>query len=170
MSLEPFIQQIVLTDEAATVSFARALARLAEPGDVIALRGTLGVGKSVFARAFIRQLTSPLEEVPSPTFTLVQTYEGVMVEGEAAELYHYDFYRLENADDAYELDIEEAFSDGISLIEWPERIEALLPSDHLEVKISQGEREGSRQLVLEATGSWETRLTQGCDGSCGNHA
>lgn len=165
MLKEPFIRHLILTDEAATVSFARALARLANPGDVIALRGTLGVGKSVFARAFIRQLTSPLEEVPSPTFTLVQTYEG-----DTAEVYHYDFYRLEQPEDAYELDIEEAFAKGITLMEWPERIEALLPVDHLEVKIAPGEREEARQLTLEAVGSWAERLTRGCDGSCGSHA
>ena len=165
MSMEPFTQHITLADEAATVSFARALARLAEPGDVIALRGTLGVGKSVFARAFIRQLTSPLEEVPSPTFTLVQTYGG-----ECAEIYHYDFYRLENPEDAYELDIEEAFAEGITLMEWPERIETLLPADRLEVQITPGEREESRFLTLEAVGSWQARLTGGCDGSCSGHA
>ncbi|MCW9035459.1 MAG: tRNA (adenosine(37)-N6)-threonylcarbamoyltransferase complex ATPase subunit type 1 TsaE [Alphaproteobacteria bacterium] len=162
--LTPFTQEIVLSDEAATVSFARALAKLAELGDVIALWGTLGVGKSVFARAFIRQLTSPLEEVPSPTFTLVQNYEGM-----EAEIYHFDFYRLEEVDEAYELGIEEAFSDGISLLEWPERIEPLLPRDRLDITLIHGETDEARQLTLKAEGKWAERLTKGCDGSCGGH-
>ncbi len=158
-----FNQEIILSDEAATASFARALARLAEVGDVIALWGTLGVGKSVFARAFIRQLTSPLEEVPSPTFTLVQNYEG-----REGEIYHFDFYRLERVEDAYELGIEEAFNDGIALLEWPERIEPLLPRDRLNITLSHGENEQARTLKLEAEGKWEERLTKGCDGSCGS--
>jgi len=152
-----FTQEIVLADEAATVAFAVSLAKTAEPGDVLALRGTLGTGKTVFARAFIRHLTEAGEEVPSPTFTLVQTYES-----DIAPVYHFDLYRIENPDDVYELDIEDAFADGISLIEWPDRMEALLPRDRLDVEITHGERDGARKITLSAEGKWAERLTKGC--------
>src|SRR5882672_4489738 len=100
-----------LPDEAATAAFAARISALAEIGDVIALRGNLGAGKTTFARAFIRA-RGCAEEVPSPTFTLAQIYELA-----SAAIWHFDLYRLESPEDAWELGIEEAFSDGISLIE-----------------------------------------------------
>jgi len=154
---QKFYQELVLADEAATTAFATSLAKLAEPGDVIALRGTLGVGKTVFARAFIRRLTEAGEEVPSPTFTLVQTYES-----DVAPVYHFDLYRIEEPDEVYELDIEDAFAEGISLIEWPNRMEALLPCERLDVEIRHGDKDGARTLTLSAEGSWAERLTRGC--------
>src|SRR5437016_9040493 len=103
-----------LPDEAATAAFAARISALAEIGDVIALKGELGAGKTSFARAFIRA-RGGAEEVPSPTFTLVQLYEL----GDAT-VWHFDGYRLRHPEEAWELGIEDAFCDGISLIEWPE--------------------------------------------------
>jgi tRNA threonylcarbamoyladenosine biosynthesis protein TsaE len=103
-----------LPDEAATESLARRLAGVARPGDVIALWGGLGAGKTAFARAFVRAAGDPAEEVPSPTFTLVQTYALA-----AGPCWHFDLYRLQAPDEVWELGIEEAFAGGIVLIEWP---------------------------------------------------
>lgn len=146
-----------LADEAATASLARALSALVKAGDVIALSGDLGAGKTSFARAFINALPriagdappNEAEEVPSPTFTLVQLYERA-----AATVWHFDLYRLEQAEEAYELGIEEAFSDGISLIEWPERLGGLLPADRLEVDLAFGRAPEARTATLRPYGAW----------------
>lgn len=149
-----------LADEKATAALARALSTLVLPGDVLALFGDLGAGKTSFARAFINALprevtdgaeTGP-EEVPSPTFTLVQLYECA-----PATIWHFDLYRLEQAEEAYELGIEEAFSDGISLIEWPGRLGNLLPADRLEINLGFGSTPEARTAALTAYGSWTSR-------------
>ena len=118
---------LALADKSATEALAARLAAAARSRDVFALRGDLGTGKTVFARAFIRARTRRDEEVPSPTFTLVQTYEPAPLTEPA--IWHYDLFRLQNADDALELDIEEAFCGAISLIEWPERLGIGYPID-----------------------------------------
>jgi tRNA threonylcarbamoyladenosine biosynthesis protein TsaE len=140
---------VELPDERATVALAARVAGVAARGDVIALSGPLGAGKTVFARAFIRA-RGGIGEVPSPTFTLVQTYE--LPEG---AIWHFDCYRLKEADEAWELGIEDAFRDGISLIEWPERIETLLPADRLRVDLAPGASSGSRRAALSG---WRDRL------------
>jgi tRNA threonylcarbamoyladenosine biosynthesis protein TsaE len=155
----PRIEPIALDlpDEAATAALARRLARLARPGDVIALAGGLGSGKTSFARAFIRSL--PLgdaadgEEIPSPTFTLVQIYER-----RPAPVWHFDLYRLERPEEAYELGLEDAFSGAISLIEWPERLGSLLPGERLDVRLSFTDEGGRRRVELVGHGDWAARL------------
>jgi tRNA threonylcarbamoyladenosine biosynthesis protein TsaE len=142
-----------LADEAATRRLGARLARMARAGDVIALGGTLGTGKSTLARAFIRRLTTPEEEVPSPTFTLVQTYDS-----EPATIWHFDLYRLEKPEDAVELNIDEAFADGITLIEWPERLGRLLPRRRLEVLLEEGDSETARRATLTSHSNWDTRI------------
>ncbi|MGD8808285.1 MAG: tRNA (adenosine(37)-N6)-threonylcarbamoyltransferase complex ATPase subunit type 1 TsaE [Gammaproteobacteria bacterium] len=146
---------IVVEDETGTARAAEQVARAAVPGDVIALRGDLGSGKTAFARGFIRALTSPDEEVPSPTFTLVQTYAA-----DAATIHHFDFYRIEDPEEAWEIGVEEAFAGGIALIEWPERIGRLLPADRLDVRleIPRGDGENARRITLTAAGSWSDRV------------
>ena len=129
---------------AETERLARHLAPHAAPGDVIGLCGPLGSGKTAFARAFIRaRLGRPAEEVPSPTFTLVQLYEHA-----AGAIWHFDLYRLDGPEDAYELGIEDAFSNAISLIEWPEKLGDLMPGDWLEVRLAPGEEEGARCVTF----------------------
>ncbi len=150
----PMTVTLDLADEAATLRLGARLARLARDGDVIALRGELGAGKSTLARAFVRALTGPDEEVPSPTFTLVQTYEGA-----AGLVWHFDLYRLDEPDDAWELGIEEAFADGICLIEWPDRLGRLMPRGRLEVALSAGADETSRRATLIShAGAWDDRM------------
>lgn len=119
-----------------TKFLAEKFAKIAKKGDVFALFGTLGAGKSVFSRYFIQKLTD-ITDVPSPTFTLLQTYEA-----HNFEIYHYDMYRLKSPDEAYELDIEEAFYGGVSLVEWPEKILPLLPKDiwHINISVKGAER------------------------------
>lgn len=141
-----------LPDEAATAALAARIAWLARPGDVIALKGELGAGKTSFARAFIRA-RGGTGEVPSPTFTLVQVYEL----GDAA-IWHFDGYRLREPEEAWELGIEDAFRDGISLIEWPERFGPLLPPGRLEIALSVGATPTSRRAAIDAPGGWAQRL------------
>ena len=149
-----------LPDEAATASLAKGLAALARPGDVIALFGTLGSGKTTFARAFINALPAPEgtdlaapEEVPSPTFTLLQAYERA-----PATVWHFDLYRLTRSEEVYELGFEEALVDGIVLIEWPQRLGPLLPAERLELCFDFAEHQEARQVVLTGTGAWVHRL------------
>lgn len=112
-----------------TAAVARRLALITKPGDIWALNGTLGVGKSVFARAFIQTLTGA-KEVPSPTFTLVQMYVAPEF-----DIYHYDLYRLKRPDEIFELGVEEAFYTGVSLVEWPEKMGAFAPRNMWTVTI-----------------------------------
>jgi tRNA threonylcarbamoyladenosine biosynthesis protein TsaE len=137
--------ELGLPNPAATAQLAERLASVALPRDVIALRGTLGMGKTEFARAFIRRLGLPEEEVPSPTFTLVQSYDT-----EAGMIWHFDLYRLSQPEDVWELGFEEALEDGILLIEWPERLGAALPARRLDLTLLPGDTPQTRRAVLEA--------------------
>ncbi|MBL8710877.1 MAG: tRNA (adenosine(37)-N6)-threonylcarbamoyltransferase complex ATPase subunit type 1 TsaE [Rhodospirillaceae bacterium] len=161
--MKPVSAQILLecdlAGEARTRLVARQIAAEARPGDVLALWGDLGAGKTTFARGFIGALAGDDEPVPSPTFTLVQTYQ-VTLGGEAAEIWHFDLYRLKQADEAYELGIEDAFAAGISLIEWPERLGNLLPRDRLDVTLSLGSAADSRHLVLAGGANWTERVAR----------
>ncbi|MBV8779736.1 MAG: tRNA (adenosine(37)-N6)-threonylcarbamoyltransferase complex ATPase subunit type 1 TsaE [Alphaproteobacteria bacterium] len=143
---------IELADEIATETLAARLAAQARPGDVIALSGELGAGKSTFARGFIRA-RGGLEEVPSPTFTLVQTYD---VPGGA--IWHFDLYRLRRPEEAWELDIEDAFDSGISLIEWPDRLGPLLPRRSLGIALAFDAGADGRRATLMPGGDWAERL------------
>ncbi len=142
-----------LPDEAATAALAARISGLAEPSDIMALKGDLGTGKTTFARAFIRTRGNRDEEVPSPTFTLVQVYEL----GSAA-IWHFDLYRLRAPEEAWELGIEDAFHEGISLIEWPEQLGPLLPERRLEITLEFADRPGSRRASLDPGAGWQTRL------------
>lgn len=124
-----FPAEIQTESEEATARFAVELAPSLRPGNVVLLRGPLGGGKTVFARALIRSLTGEKDlEVPSPTFTLVQTYDTPK-----APIWHFDLYRLKSPEEVYELGWEDAFS-GIALVEWPERIDSsLLPPGGLDI-------------------------------------
>jgi tRNA threonylcarbamoyladenosine biosynthesis protein TsaE len=150
--------ELALADQAATESLAARLSSHCRSGDVFALRGELGAGKTVFARAFIRALTLGDEEVPSPTFTLVQIYEPSAPE--ACAIWHFDLFRLENARDALELGIEDAFIGAISLIEWPDRLGTLLPERRLDLTLSAGPTAESRRVLIEGDAWWRDRLRE----------
>ena len=144
------MNSVFLADEAATQDLGRALAAALRPGDAVCLTGPLGAGKSTLARALIRALTSPDEEVPSPTFTLVQFYETA-----AFSLAHFDLYRLSAADEAYEIGLDEALDDGVALIEWPQRLEGRLPPTRLDIDIAlDGD---ARRAVIVRHGDFEGR-------------
>lgn len=125
----PDILQKLCSDLNATQNFAKDMASIAQRGDTFALRATLGAGKSAFARAFVQSL-SPTDDVPSPTFTLLQTYPA-----KDFDIYHYDLYRLKSPEEIWELDIEEALYSNVTLIEWPEKMEMYLPRDRFDVSI-----------------------------------
>lgn len=135
----------------ATSALAQRLAPHLKAGDVIALRGDLGAGKTTFARALITALRGEETDVPSPTYTLVQTYQG----GEVP-IYHFDLYRLSDPDEVHELGWDDTI-DGIALIEWPDRAGANLPKWRLDLTIAL--HENSRIAHLEPKGEdWQTRL------------
>lgn len=137
-------QTIKASSEAETQVAAVRLADALKAGDVVMLRGPLGSGKTVFARALIRALAGDTSlEVPSPTFTLVQTYETPR-----GTIWHFDLYRLEDTDEVYEVGWEEALSGGIVLVEWPERLGSLAPKKAIEVMI-EGSGDSARRLVVK---------------------
>lgn len=123
--------------EADTVHLGRLLAEIAQKGDIFALFGTLGMGKSVLSRAFIQNFLGETD-VPSPTFTLLQTYDAPEY-----EIYHFDLYRLKDPEEIFELGMEEAMYNGVCLIEWPEKMGGYLPKRAITVKITP-EADGRR--------------------------
>jgi tRNA threonylcarbamoyladenosine biosynthesis protein TsaE len=141
-----------LPNEAATQALGRAIAAALRSGEAVCLWGPLGAGKSTLARALVRALTTPDEEVPSPTFTLVQFYEGARL-----NVAHFDLYRLSSPDEAYEIGLDEALDEGAAVIEWPERLEGRLPRDRLDVVITLTDVSEGRAARLTPFGAWEGR-------------
>lgn len=145
------MRAIPLPDPAATRRLGAALAGIARRGDVIGLAGDLGAGKTELARGFIGALAGPAVEVASPTFNLLLTYDTP-----AGTVWHFDLYRVERASELAELGLEDAFDDGISLIEWPDRLGDAWPADGLRVDLAT---EGSgRRATLEGGGDWPARV------------
>ncbi|MBP0465899.1 tRNA (adenosine(37)-N6)-threonylcarbamoyltransferase complex ATPase subunit type 1 TsaE [Roseomonas sp. PWR1] len=141
---------IDLPDLAATHALAARLAALLRPGDAVLLEGALGAGKSEFARAVLRSASGdPALEVPSPTFTLVQSYDLP-----ACAAHHFDLYRLDGPAGLAELGWDEA-REGIVLVEWPERLGGLAPADALRVALAQGDAEDARRATLSG---WDARM------------
>lgn len=128
--MNSFLTHINLPNEAATLSLGAALAHFMAVGDSLALRGDLGAGKTTLARGLIGALSGETD-VPSPTYTMVQTYDTPK-----GELWHGDMYRLERPQDCIELGLEEAFLDCICLIEWPDKLGGYLPKDAINITIA----------------------------------
>ncbi|MCF3592423.1 tRNA (adenosine(37)-N6)-threonylcarbamoyltransferase complex ATPase subunit type 1 TsaE [Rhodobacteraceae bacterium LMO-12] len=146
--------QISLSSPEMTAALARRMGAILRPGDVVLLSGGIGVGKTHFARALIQSLQIKPEDVPSPTFTLVQIYDT-----SAGELWHSDLYRLGHPDEVVELGLTEAFDNAICLVEWPDRLGDLTPSDALCLDFSMTKGADMRLLDLRwEAGPWETRL------------
>jgi tRNA threonylcarbamoyl adenosine modification protein YjeE len=114
-------ETVALPDIEATRALAQRLAPTLKRGDVLALSGALGTGKTTFAQYLIRTLSDEAVEVTSPTFTLVQSYPVRLADGSPCELYHYDLYRVRSPHELTELGLDEAFA-HLTLIEWPERL------------------------------------------------
>lgn len=144
-------REIALPDPAATLDLGRRLGARLSPGDVVCLSGGLGAGKTTLARGAIEAWTGQPEEAPSPTYTLVQTYDGAR-----GQLWHVDLYRLKRPDEAWELGLEDAFFDAACLIEWPERLEGQLPRERLDIALTQ-DGDG-RRAVLSGAGRWSSRV------------
>lgn len=135
-----------LSSQDETARLARALAPLVAGGDVILLEGSIGAGKSFFARALISTLLIEPEDIPSPTFTLVQTYDAAEF-----EIWHCDLYRLTTPFEAQELGLEEAFETALCLVEWSDRLGDLTPQDALVLTLELTDTLQARRATLHAT-------------------
>ncbi|MCB1436456.1 MAG: tRNA (adenosine(37)-N6)-threonylcarbamoyltransferase complex ATPase subunit type 1 TsaE [Rhodobiaceae bacterium] len=151
------VWQFEVASQDALERFAADLAPSLRPGDVIALYGALGAGKSTFARALIRAIAAPqvIGEVPSPTFTLVQAYDL-----QRLPVAHFDLYRLSDPGELDELGFDDALEHDLVLIEWPEHAGATLPAGRLDLRLDPGGTPDARQLRLTGHGPWAARLTR----------
>ncbi len=131
-----------LTSPDETCALAAQMGAFLHPGDVILLSGGIGAGKTHFARCLIQSVLLEPEDIPSPTFTLVQVYDT-----RAGELWHSDLYRLSGPDDCVELGLTEAFETAICIVEWPDKLEDLAPANALHLILSDGDQEDARILT-----------------------
>ncbi len=152
------IGEFKMMTEAETARLAAALAGLCRTGDLMLLEGPLGAGKTAFARAFINALPGPdgapvEEEVPSPTFTLQQSYER-----SPAPVFHFDLYRVEDPEELVELGFEDARAEGVTLVEWPDRLGRFRSDEALLLTFTYGATETARSLRLDGQADWAARL------------
>lgn len=137
---------------------ATQLAEIAEQGDCFALEGPLGAGKTAFAKFFIGERSPTPIQVTSPTFTIVQNYPVTLKSGEEAELWHYDLYRIQHAEELREIGLEDVLGQALTLIEWPQIAESLLPENRAHLHFSILEDKQTRELQITAFGSMKDRL------------
>jgi tRNA threonylcarbamoyladenosine biosynthesis protein TsaE len=140
-----------LADEGATGALASQIAARLLPGDTLLLEGEIGAGKSAFARGVIRARLGRMEDVPSPTFTLVQTYEDPR-----GDIWHCDLYRLTHPDEALELGLDEAFETAICLIEWPDRLGDAAPASALTLSFVASS--DAHHVTISGPDPWPERL------------
>lgn len=136
-----------------TAAFGRALGARLQPGDAVLLSGPLGIGKTTLARGLIHGLVGAPITVPSPTFTLVQSYDTPR-----GLLNHYDLYRLESPDESQELGLLESLADAITLIEWPERLGPYTPAQALTVALDAAAGTSGREVACFGSDPWPARL------------
>ncbi|GAA6209687.1 hypothetical protein NBRC116601_29800 [Cognatishimia sp. WU-CL00825] len=151
--MHEFCSQRLLRSPEETTQLATGFAAALKPGDTILLTGDIGAGKTHFCRSLIQARLGYLEDVPSPTFTLIQTYDT-----EDVELWHADLYRLSSPDEVIELGLIEAFSEAICLVEWPDRLAELAPKTALSAAFKMTETPGERSLTLRWTTQYWTDL------------
>jgi tRNA threonylcarbamoyl adenosine modification protein YjeE len=143
-------------DEPELCRVAELVALFVRPGEMIALSGELGAGKTAFARAFVRAILDDADvEVPSPTFNLLQLYESPRF-----PIAHLDLYRLSNPSEVGEVVADDALAGSVAVVEWPERIASLLPPSRLDVRISEAGTAGLRTLELVGHAAWSSRLNR----------
>ena len=143
--------RLTLRDPSVTERLAAQIAPVLTAGDTLLLEGDIGAGKTTFARALIRARIGRAEDVPSPTFTLVQTYDAGPV-----EIWHCDLYRLGAPEDVLELGLDEAFDSAICLVEWPDRLGSGAPAGALVCRFTAGD--DGHLLCLHGPGDWPARL------------
>ena len=162
MAGQPIISHCTVSSPDEMSRLGERLAGLLAAGDCIGLQGPLGAGKSTLARAIITAALAgqgiEAGDVPSPTFTLVQPYPFPATDDPGREIWHLDLWRLEDPEDVIELGLEEALGRHVSLIEWPERMGALLPPQHLMITITLVENTSQRQLGFHGGSDWAARL------------
>lgn len=146
-----FEHTAVLSSASATSRFAAALGARLAAGDTVLLEGGIGAGKTHLARALILSRLPVPEDVPSPTFTLVQTYEA-----DDVEIWHADLYRLTDPSELEELGLTDAFEEAICLIEWPDRLGSLRPASALtlRLRLDLTAEEGERTLHMSGPARW----------------
>ena len=150
----PFQIQFDLADAEATEALGRALASVLEAGDCLLLEGDIGAGKTHLARALIQaQLSSHglWEDVPSPTFTLVQTYALPTF-----DIWHCDLYRLSHTDELFELGLADAFETELCIVEWPDRLEDMAPASAIHIQLAPSG--DGRAVTLRGNPDWLARL------------
>ncbi len=130
---------------AQTKQLAEMFAPFCKAGLTLLLDGPIGAGKSLFARALITHLLDVPEDIPSPTFTLVQVYET-----RKFDIWHSDLYRVNNPDDVFELGLDEAFETALCIVEWPDRLGAFTPDGALSVSLKPTENENHRALRVSS--------------------
>ncbi|SFQ03392.1 tRNA threonylcarbamoyladenosine biosynthesis protein TsaE [Roseivivax halotolerans] len=152
--MSPERRHLTLQSPDETASLAQRIAPVLRPGDTILLSGGIGAGKTHFARALIQKRLAVPEDVPSPTFTLVQTYETG-----TGEIWHADLYRLDGPHSIDELGLTEAFDTAICLVEWPDRLGDLAPEQALFVAFESGPVDEARSLEFTWTDPrWTSRI------------
>lgn len=145
-----------LTTSDETTNFAQRLGAQLAVGDTVLLTGDVGAGKTHFARALIQSLLAVPEDVPSPTFTLVQIYDAAS----GNEIWHADLYRLSDPSETEELGLTDAMDNAICLIEWPDRLADLRPQDALDITLAATDVEDHRTLTATWSASrWDAKLT-----------
>jgi len=158
------LTEILLPDLAVVEKFAARFAPLLEIGDVVALDGALGAGKTTLCRAIIHGLGYG-GDVPSPTFNLVQIYEPPTADHIRPTIWHMDLYRLEKPEEAFEIGLEEAFDTAASLIEWPSKLGPYLPPGALILRLetcsNRDPDNEARKLTILGDMVWQGRLTEG---------
>ena len=151
------MRQIVSASPVETRALARRLSQCLVSGDVLLLQGNLGAGKTEFVKGLAEGL-QVTDLVTSPTFTLLNVYHGAM------PLYHFDLYRLEDAEELDNIGFEEFLGgDGVAVVEWPDRFPAEMPLEHIRVELLPGENEQERFVMVEARGSRYLNRLEGSD-------
>ena len=148
-------KEIEIADINEMKSFANKIAKLIKPKDIICLRGNLGAGKTTFCQFLIKSILGKDIEVTSPTFNLLHVYDG-----KEFSIWHFDLYRLKSREEIYEIGIEEALIDGVTIIEWPEIIIDILPKKMLDLSISFLDTSSTRLININGSNQWIEKLSK----------